>query len=174
MMWLGGTNGLIGYNAHHGFMPDEKDYIAWFRQTSTNHYMSHNRVRRVYADRDGNVIVCTDHGLNIYNPLTRQMRNIIVTDHTQHYSTAWAYDIVDDGMGRYWICSYMGGVFVINKENYSTPQHPLLWPTDIYSRSCKACTCGNSLLTTLARYGQECTTADSTASIHAPCTWNMS
>ena len=116
MMWLGGTNGLIGYNAHHGFMPDEKDNIAWFRQTSTNHYMSHNRVRRVYADRDGNVIVCTDHGLNIYNPLTRQMRNIIVTDHTQHYSTAWAYDIVDDGMGRYWICSYMGGVFVINKE----------------------------------------------------------
>lgn len=116
MMWLGGTNGLIGYNTHHGFMPDEKDNIAWFRQTSTNHYMSHNRVRRVYADRDGNVIVCTDHGLNIYNPLTRQMRNIIVTDHSQHYSTAWAYDIVDDGMGRYWICSYMGGVFVINKE----------------------------------------------------------
>lgn len=116
MMWLGGTNGLIGYNAHHGFMPDEKDNITWFRQTSTNHYMSHNRVRRVYADRDGNVIVCTDHGLNIYNPLTRQMRNIIVTDHTQLYSTAWAYDIVDDGMGRYWICSYMGGVFVISKE----------------------------------------------------------
>ena len=116
MMWLGGTNGLIGYNAHHGFMPDEKGYLAWFRQTSTNHYMSHNRVRRVYADREGNVIVCTDHGLNIYNPQTRQMRNIIVNDPSRRYSTAWAYDIVDDGMGRYWICSYMGGVFVISKE----------------------------------------------------------
>ena len=116
MMWLGGTNGLIGYNAHHGFMPDEKGYLAWFRQTSTNHYMSHNRVRRVYADRKGNVIVCTDHGLNIYNPQTRQMRNIIVNDPSRRYSTAWAYDIVDDGMGRYWICSYMGGVFVISKE----------------------------------------------------------
>ncbi len=116
MMWLGGTNGLIGYDAHHGFMPDEKGNVAWFRQTSTNHYMSHNRVRRVYADRDGNVIVCTDHGLNIYNPQTRQMRNIIVNDRSRRYSTAWAYDIVDDGMGRYWICSYMGGVFVISKE----------------------------------------------------------
>lgn len=116
MMWLGGTNGLIGYNAHHGFMPDEKGNLAWFRQTSTNHYMSHNRVRRVYADREGNVIVCTDHGLNIYNPQTRQMRNIIVNDPSRRYSTAWAYDIVDDGMGRYWICSYMGGVFVISKE----------------------------------------------------------
>ena len=116
MMWLGGTNGLIGYNAHHGFMPDEKGNLAWFRQTSTNHYMSHNRVRRVYADREGNVIVCTDHGLNIYNPQTRQMHNIIVNDPSRRYSTAWAYDIVDDGMGRYWICSYMGGVFVISKE----------------------------------------------------------
>ena len=116
MMWLGGTNGLIGYNAHHGFMPDEKGNLAWFRQTSTNHYMSHNRVRRVYADREGNVIVCTDHGLNIYNPQTRHMRNIIVNDPSRRYSTAWAYDIVDDGMGRYWICSYMGGVFVISKE----------------------------------------------------------
>ena len=27
-----------------------------------------------------------------------------------------AYDVVDDGMGRYWICSYMGGVFVVAKE----------------------------------------------------------
>mgnify|MGYP004623327547 FL=1 len=116
MLWLGGTNGLIAYSATHGFLPDKGADIAWFRQTSTTHYMSHNRVRRVYSDGEGRVLVCTDHGLNIYNPLTRQMRNVVVVDPSRRYSTAWAYDVVDDGMGRYWICSYMGGVFVVAKE----------------------------------------------------------
>ena len=116
ILWFGGTNGLIAYSASHGFMPDNYADIAWYRQTSTAHYMSHNRVRRVYSDREGRVLVCTDHGLNIYNPQTRQMRNVIVTDPSRRYSTAWAYDVVDDGMGRYWICSYMGGVFVVAKE----------------------------------------------------------
>ncbi len=116
MLWLGGTNGLIGYKTAHGFMPDKAGNVDWYRQTSTTRYMSHNRVRRVYTDLDGTVIVCTDHGLNIYNPQTRQMRNVIVTDRSHRYNTTWAYDIVDDGMGRYWICSYMGGVFVIAKE----------------------------------------------------------
>lgn len=116
MLWLGGTNGLIGYRASRGLLPDSPSDVAWYRQTSTTHYMSHNRVRRVYEDRDGTIIVCTDHGLNIYNPQTRQMRNVIVTDASRRYNTAWAYDIVDDGRGRYWICSYMGGVFVIAKD----------------------------------------------------------
>ena len=116
MLWLGGTNGLIGYRATHGFMPDNVDAVAWYRQTSATHYMSHNRVRRVFTDSGGTTIVCTDHGLNIYNPATRQMRNVIVVDRSRRYSTAWAYDIVDDGMGRYWICSYMGGVFVVRKD----------------------------------------------------------
>ena len=116
MLWLGGTNGLIAYRATHGFLPDMGADIAWYRQTSTTHNMSHNRVRRVYSDGEGRVLVCTDHGLNIYNPLTRQMRNVIVTDPSRRYSTAWAYDVVDDGRGRYWICSYMGGVFVVAKE----------------------------------------------------------
>ena len=116
ILWFGGTNGLIAYSASHGFMPDNYADIAWYRQTSTAHYMSHNRVRRVYSDGEGRVLVCTDHGLNIYNPQTRQMRNVIVTDPSRRYSTAWAYDVVDDGRGRYWICSYMGGVFVVAKE----------------------------------------------------------
>lgn len=116
MLWLGGTNGLIAYSATHGFLPDTGADMAWYRQTSTAHYMSHNRVRRVYSDGEGRVLVCTDHGLNIYNPLTRQMRNVVVVDPSRRYSTAWAYDVVDDGRGRYWICSYMGGVFVVAKE----------------------------------------------------------
>ena len=125
-LWLGGSNGLISYNATRGFMPDNTADVAWYRQNSLTHHMSHNRVRRVYSDRDGTVIICTDHGLNIYNPATRQMRNIIVTDRSRRYSTAWAYDIVDDGKGRYWISSYMGGVFVVDKHKLLSAPTPAI------------------------------------------------
>ncbi len=125
-LWLGGTNGLISYNAKHGFMPDNKGDLTWFRQSSTTHYMSHNRVRRVYTDRDGTVLVCTDHGVNIYNPHTQQMRNVIVVDPSHRYSTAWAYDIIDDGHGRYWICSYMGGVFIVSKDRLLHATTPII------------------------------------------------
>ena len=125
-LWLGGTNGLIAYSATRGFMPDNAAELVWFRQSSPTHYMSHNRVRRVYTDLDGRVIVCTDHGLNIYNPQTRQLRNVVVVDHTHRYSTAWAYDIIDDGHGRYWICSYMGGVFLIEKQRLLAATTPVV------------------------------------------------
>ena len=125
-LWLGGTNGLIAYSATRGFMPDNAAELVWFRQSSPTHYMSHNRVRRVYTDLDGRVIVSTDHGLNIYNPQTRQLRNVVVVDHTHRYSTAWAYDIIDDGHGRYWICSYMGGVFLIEKQRLLAATTPVV------------------------------------------------
>ena len=125
-LWLGGTNGLIAYSATRGFMPDNAAELVWFRQSSPTHYMSHNRVRRVYTDLDGRVIVCTDHGLNIYNPQTRQLRNVVVVDPTRRYSTAWAYDIIDDGHGRYWICSYMGGVFIIEKQRLLAATTPVV------------------------------------------------
>lgn len=125
-LWLGGTNGLIAYTATRGFMPDNATELVWFRQSSPTHYMSHNRVRRVYTDLDGRAIVCTDHGLNIYNPQTRQLRNVVVVDPTRRYSTAWAYDIIDDGRGRYWICSYMGGVFLIEKQRLLAATTPVV------------------------------------------------
>ena len=125
-LWLGGTNGLISYGATRSFMPVGAADIVWFRQSSPTHYMSHNRVRRVYTDLDGRVLVCTDHGLNIYNPQTRQLRNVVVVDSSRRYSTAWAYDIIDDGRGRYWICSYMGGVFIIEKQRLLAASTPVV------------------------------------------------
>ncbi len=113
-VWMGGSNGLIacsGPRRDDGIMTSS----AWYRFNSPQFPLSHNRVRRIVNDSDGRLLVCTDHGINIFDPSTRQFRNVIVTDATGHYTTSWAYDIVDDGQGRYWIASYMGGVFVISK-----------------------------------------------------------
>lgn len=101
--WMGGTNGLI----HHG--------KAWYKQNNNQYPLSHNRVRKIYEDRDGYVWICTDHGINLYQRQSGQMINFIVYDSTRKYSTAWAYDILEDRMGRMWMASYMGGVFVVDK-----------------------------------------------------------
>ncbi len=114
-IWIGGSNGLIKCNGLIGRGNDAAQASAWYRFNSPQYPLSHNRVRRIVNDNDGHLLVCTDHGINIYDPTTRQFKNVIVTDATGRYTTSWAYDIVDDGQGRYWIASYMGGVFVIGK-----------------------------------------------------------
>jgi ligand-binding sensor domain-containing protein/AraC-like DNA-binding protein len=115
-LWMGGTNGLIACTAGASPTDGAVKATAWYRFNSKAFPLSHNRVRRIANDADGRLLVCTDHGINIYNPTTRQFRNVIVTDPSGRYTTAWAYDIVDDRQGRYWIASYMGGVFVIAKR----------------------------------------------------------
>ncbi len=102
--WLGGTNGLI------------RQGKAWYKQNNRLYPLSHNRVRKIYEGRDGDVWVCTDHGINLLDRQTQQMRNFIVRDATGTYSTAWAYDVLEDRQGRMWMASYMGGIFVVDKQ----------------------------------------------------------
>ena len=115
--WMGGTNGLIrfmqGVASGEGAAYTD---VAWYKQNNQANPLSHNRVRKIYEDRDGDVWICTDHGINLYDRATRQMRNFIVYDKTGKYSTAWAYDILQDRQGRMWMASYMGGIFVISKQ----------------------------------------------------------
>ncbi len=115
-VWLGGSNGLIACGGDGGSADGMPRAKAWYRFNSQAFPLSHNRVRRIASDADGHLLVCTDHGINIYNPATRQFRNVIVTDSSGRYTTSWAYDIVDDRQGRCWIASYMGGVFVVDKR----------------------------------------------------------
>jgi ligand-binding sensor domain-containing protein/AraC-like DNA-binding protein/signal transduction histidine kinase len=111
-MWMGGTDGLLRYNDVNGVYAK----VAWFRQNSPISPLSHNRVRRIYEDADGDIWVATDHGINWYDHKSGQFRNFIILDKTGRYSTAWAYDMVLDSRHRLWVAAYMGGVFVIDKR----------------------------------------------------------
>lgn len=116
MIWLGGTNGLIACRDNVAGGDGTPSAISWYRQNSMANTLSHNRVRRIVNDAEGRLLVCTDHGINIYNQSSKQFTNVVVTDRTGKFSTAWAYDIVDDRQGHYWIASYMGGVFMVAKQ----------------------------------------------------------
>ena len=102
--WLGGTNGLI-----------RQGYV-WYKQNNKDYPLTHNRVRKIYEDREGDLWACTDHGINLFDRSSQQMMNFIVYDKSGKYSTAWAYDILEDRQGRIWMASYMGGIFVIGKQ----------------------------------------------------------
>lgn len=111
--WLGGTDGLIRYHAEKGHFID----VTWYRQNDPVRYLSHNRVRKIYEDRDGDLWVCTDHGIDLYNRQTRTFKNIILTNPRQpSLSTTWAYDIILDHQHRLWVASYLGGIAIVDKQ----------------------------------------------------------
>ena len=116
--WMGGTNGLIHYTEGVRAQGAVSDYqnVVWYKQNNPAAPLAHNRVRKIYEDQDGDVWVCTDHGINLYDRATRQLLNFIVYDKTGTYSTAWAYDILQDRKGRIWMASYQGGIFVMEKQ----------------------------------------------------------
>ena len=116
--WMGGTNGLIHYAEGVRVQGTASEYqnVVWYRQNNPSAPLAHNRVRKIYEDREGDVWICTDHGINLYQKSTGKLLNFIVYDKTGKYSTAWAYDILQDQMGRMWMASYQGGVFVLDKQ----------------------------------------------------------
>ena len=116
--WMGGTNGLIHYAEGVRMQGTTSEYqnVVWYKQNNPSAPLAHNRVRKIYEDREGDVWICTDHGINLYQKSTGKLLNFIVYDKTGKYSTAWAYDILQDQKGRMWMASYQGGVFVLDKQ----------------------------------------------------------
>lgn len=116
--WMGGTNGLIHYAEGVRVQGTTSEYqnVVWYKQNNPSAPLAHNRVRKIYEDKEGDVWICTDHGINLYQKSMGKLLNFIVYDKTGKYSTAWAYDILQDQMGRMWMASYQGGVFVLDKQ----------------------------------------------------------
>lgn len=106
-LWMGGSNGLIHHSA---------TTVVWYRQNNPQHPIAHNRVRKIYEDRDGDVWIATDHGINYFDRRSGQLRNIIVREPSGRYTSTWAYDILEDRQRRMWISAYNGGIFIVKKQ----------------------------------------------------------
>ena len=105
--WFGGTNGLIRQSA---------DELLWFRTGNKQHPLPHNRIRRIYEDKEGQVWLATDEGVLRYNEHTRQFVPYHIVDASGNANATWAYDIVEDNKGRLWVATYAGGLFVMDKQ----------------------------------------------------------
>ena len=108
-IWMGGTDGLIGY--------DQKGNSVWYKPTDKAHHITHNRIRAIRNDSDGDLWIVTDGGINLYDKNTGQMKNFIIENGEGNYSCRWAYDLLMDSNRNLWVAAYDGGVFVVNKDS---------------------------------------------------------
>lgn len=109
-IWLGGSNGLALFDP-------VTQRSAWYKMKESEHSISHNRIRRIHEDREGDLWVASDGSISRFDYQTRRFINYIIMDSTETRNANWAYNIFDDEQGNLWISSYLGGVFVVNKEN---------------------------------------------------------
>ena len=112
-LWLGGTEGLIRTT------PQFSEAV-WY--SVDNHFtqIMHNRIRRIYEDHDGDLWICTDGGVHLWDK--GQWRHINIEDPKTKRNANWAYDICQDKQGRMWIAAYMGGLFIVDKNKLVASQ----------------------------------------------------
>ena len=109
-IWVTGLNGAILLSDNHN--------PQWFRPTAGEKSISHNHIRSLIEDFDNNVWLCTDAGINRYNPLTNQFDKYQIVDKDRKFNSNWVYDMADDG-SNYWIGSYLGGLHLVNKNKFT-------------------------------------------------------
>jgi signal transduction histidine kinase/ligand-binding sensor domain-containing protein/DNA-binding response OmpR family regulator len=109
--WLGGNNGLIR-------TPNLTSGIGskWYMTNNSNMLISHNHIRNIFEDKDKNLWVATDGGLNRYDYKTEQFVWYNIRDSTGIYNSNWGYHLLEDCSGNIWIATCLSGILVINKQ----------------------------------------------------------
>lgn len=120
--WLGGENGLMHI--------DNRNNIYWFSQEDKERPLRHNCIRHIYEDKDRIVWIATDDGIARYDRPSDRFVFYTLTDHRGILSAKWSYTIYEDSLGRLWIATFQGGLFIVEKQQLlawdsSKPFHAL-------------------------------------------------
>lgn len=117
--WLAGDNGIIHITSQG---------IKWFK---VGNGLRKNMIRCIYEDRDHDIWIATDASIAIYNRNNDSFSYFNITDRYGRNSN-WAYDIYEDELGRMWIATYMGGLYIVDKKelltsggNYEMKESPM-------------------------------------------------
>lgn len=110
--WFGGTNGLIRFNETSG----REQNIIWYKMGCKQYPLWHNRIRHIYEDKDHQLWIATDGSVNRYDYATKQFIHYNIVDSTGRYNCNWAYNLFEDNKGQLWIGTYLGGLFVVDKQ----------------------------------------------------------
>lgn len=125
--WLGGNNGIIrsaSPTGTSGAASEGRDPLsAWYKMGDKTLPISHNRIRDIFEDKDRNVWVATDGGINRYNRQTKAFVNYNIIDSSQTRNANWAYSIQEDDQQRLWIATYLGGIFVVDRSMLTGVAH---------------------------------------------------
>ena len=119
--WFGGTNGLIRFTfsakeSSEMQTTGKNKEVTWYKMGDKKYPLSHNRVRQLYEDRDGQLWVATDGSISRYDEDSRQFVSYSIVDSTRRYNANWAYTLFEDKEGKLWIATCLGGIFVVDKH----------------------------------------------------------
>jgi signal transduction histidine kinase/ligand-binding sensor domain-containing protein/DNA-binding response OmpR family regulator len=110
--WFGGSNGLIRFRSLSG----QDGRAVWYKMGNRSAPLSHNRVRNIYEDSDRNLWIATDGSINRYDYATERFIHYNIVDSSGTHNCNWAYHLLEDSDGYLWIASFLGGVFVVDKQ----------------------------------------------------------
>lgn len=113
--WLGGDNGLIRTRKYTSVDND----VKWYNMVDKKYYIPHNHIRDIFEDDMQNLWVATDYGICKYDYQSERFTKYYISSTDLTYNANWAYDLLDDGFGNIWISSYNGGIFKVNKKQFS-------------------------------------------------------
>ena len=101
--WMGGDNGLLHIT---------NNSTKWFKVGSG---LKKSIIRCIYEDRDKDIWIATDASIARYDSKREELEYYTLTDQKGRNAN-WAYDIYEDVVGRLWIATYMGGLYVVDKK----------------------------------------------------------
>ncbi|MCI1778698.1 MAG: ATP-binding protein [Bacteroidales bacterium] len=109
-LWLGGTNGLIRYDG-------KTEKSLSYKMSDKKYPVPHNRIRDIYEDSEHNLWVATDGSIIRYDYRKKQFYRYSIVDSTRTLNANWAYNIFEDSLKRLWVGAYLGGVFVMDRND---------------------------------------------------------
>ncbi len=98
-LWIGGNRGALCLDD----TARDMTRYRWYQMNDRSSYIPHNRVRRIFHDKDGTTWLATDMGLLRYNESTEIFSHYTITDNSY-----WLYDIAEDAQNNLWVASYSG------------------------------------------------------------------
>jgi signal transduction histidine kinase/ligand-binding sensor domain-containing protein/DNA-binding response OmpR family regulator len=119
--WLGGTSGLICKKADIG----KKSETRWFKMNGSPYFISHNHIRDIFADKDKNLWVATDWGLNGYNYHSDKFVQHFIKAPDASTNTCWVYDVLEDNNNRLWLATVNTGIYVVSKNKLRSDKNPI-------------------------------------------------
>ncbi len=111
-LWMGGNNGVI-MNPY-----DPLGDALWFRMRDVPEHdrIAHNRIRDIYSDRNNNLWVASDGGLQLFDAERSSFEDRAVADPESGDRMYWVYKVLEDREGNFWFSTYNEGVWKVGSS----------------------------------------------------------
>ncbi|MEL7161448.1 MAG: two-component regulator propeller domain-containing protein, partial [Bacteroidota bacterium] len=99
-LWIGSTDGLYRY--------DGVELRPFFNDRSRPASLSGNRIYDLHEDATGRMLIGTDRGLSVYDPITERFTNHQTGKGKGYDANARVLSVTEDPQGRIWYGTYNG------------------------------------------------------------------